>query len=169
MKKVLLSLSLVIAASGFVNAQDDGHGHAAVGTTNAAGTPPPAQTAPSSNLKLEDMAFKTDLHDFGTVQEGGDIKYEFEFKNNGKEPIIVSSVTASCGCTGASGSSDPVLPGKKSVIKAVYHTDGRVGAFNKAITVVSNAGAKVLTIKGTVEKAPETSVPQNKSMIKTAN
>lgn len=162
MKKVLLSLGLVIAASGFAMAQDDGHGHAAVGAA-------PQAAPPASNLKLEDMQFKTDVHDFGTVQEGGDIKYEFEFKNGGKEPIIVSSVTASCGCTGASGSSDPVLPGKKSVIKAVYHTDGRVGAFNKAITVVSNAGAKVLTIKGTVEKAPETSVPQNKSMVKTAN
>jgi hypothetical protein len=164
MKKVLLSLSFVFAATGYVMAQD-GHSAASTNTTAA----PQAQTPPPSSLKLEDMAFKTDMHDFGTVQEGGDIKYEFEFKNDGKEPIIISSVTASCGCTGASGSTDPILPGKKSLIKAVYHTDGRVGAFNKAITVVSNAGAKVLTIKGTVEKAPETSVPQNKSMIKTAN
>jgi hypothetical protein len=164
MKKVLLSLSFVIAASGYVMAQD---GHSAASTNM--GAAPQAQTPPSSNLKLEDMAFKTDMHDFGTVQEGGDIEYSFEFKNTGKEPIILSSVTASCGCTAPSWSKDPVLPNQKSVVKAVYHTDGRVGAFNKAITVVSNAGAKVLTIKGTVEKAPETSVPQNKSMIKTAN
>lgn len=163
MKKVLLSLSLVIAASGFAMAQD-GHGNAATG-----GAAPQAQTPPATNLKLEDLQFKTDMHDFGTVQEGGDIEYSFEFKNGGKEPIILSSVTASCGCTAPSWSHDPVLPGKKSIIKAVYHTDGRVGSFNKAITVVSNAGAKVLTIKGNVEKAPETSVPQNKSMIKTAN
>lgn len=163
MKKVLLSLGMVFLASGYVMAQTDASG----GSANLS-TTPQAQT-PATTLKLENLDFKTDMHDFGTVQEGGDIEYEFEFKNTGKEPIIINSVTASCGCTGASASKDPILPNKKSTIKAVYHTQGRVGQFNKAITVVSNAGAKVLTIKGTVEKAPETSVPQNKSMVKTAN
>lgn len=163
MKKVLLSLSLVFAATGYAMAQD-GHDHGTASTNMSSAVQ--AQTPPSS-LKLDDMAFKATEHDFGTVQEGGDIEFEFEFKNTGKEPIIISSVTASCGCTGASGSKDPILPGKKSNIKAVYHTQGRVGQFNKAITVVSNAGAKVLTIKGVVEKAPETSVPANKSMVKT--
>ena len=161
MKKVLLSLSLVVFASGFAIAQDN-HSAASVPTP---ATPQP-QAAPSTTLTPENLAFKTDTHDFGNVQESGDIEFDFEFKNTGKEPIILSAVTASCGCTAPSWSKEPVLPKKSSVIKAVYHTQGRVGPFNKAITVVSNAGTKVLTIKGTVEKAPETSVPANKSMVK---
>lgn len=168
MKKVLLSLGLVMFATGYSFAQGnhDGHDH---GTPVAAASATPAQpqAAPSTSLKSENLDFKTDIHDFGTVQEGGDIDFDFVFKNTGKEPIILNSVTASCGCTAPSWSKDPVLPGKTSTVKAVYHTQGRVGPFNKAITVVSNAGTKVLTIKGTVEKAPETSVPTNKSMIKT--
>jgi hypothetical protein len=165
MKKVLLSLGFVVMATGFSFAQDDhaGHDHgAAVATTSTPAQP----AAPSTTLKPENMDFKTDIHDFGTVQEGGDIEYDFVFKNTGKEPIILNAVTASCGCTAPSWSKDPVLPGKSNTIKAVYHTQGRIGPFNKAITVVSNAGSKVITIKGTVEKAPETSVPQNKSMVK---
>ncbi len=174
MKKVLLSLGLVVCATGFAIAQDhDGHNHAATGsitsptstaTTNLSTT---VQSAPATTLKPENMEFKTDIHDFGTVPEGGDIEYEFTFKNTGKEPITISAVNVSCGCTAPSWSKEPVLPGKKSAIKAVYHTQGRIGAFTKPITVVSNAGSKVITIKGNVEKAPETSVPANKSMVKT--
>jgi hypothetical protein len=54
-----------------------------------------------------------------------------------------------------------------TIIKASYGTQGRPGPFNKNLTVLSNAGSKVLFIKGEVEKAPESSVPQNNSMIKT--
>jgi len=113
------------------------------------------------------MVFKTELHDFGTVPEGPAAEYEFSFTNKGKEPLIIQAVNASCGCTTPSYSKDPVLPGKTGTVKASYNTAGRPNAFTKTITVTSNAGTKVLTIKGEVEKAPESSVPQNNSMIKT--
>lgn len=167
MKKVLLSLGLIALTSGFAMAQDNhaGHNH---GTADLQVAPKEASnTAQATSLKPENMEFKTDMHDFGTVAEGPDAEFKFEFKNTGKEPVILSAVTASCGCTAPEWSKEPVLPGKKSVIKAVYHTAGRPGGFNKTITVTSNAGVKVLTIKGTVEKAPESSVPANKSMMKT--
>lgn len=170
MKKILLSASLLAIFSGFASAQDNhaGHNHTTAATTTPANTQSLPQTAPAStSLKAENMEFKKDLHDFGTIAEGPDAEVKFEFKNTGKEPIIVSSASASCGCTAPEYSKEPVLPGKKGYIKAVYHSAGRPGPFNKAITVTSNAGVKVLTIKGTVEKAPEASVPANKSMMKT--
>lgn len=121
----------------------------------------------ASKLKPEDMFFKEPLHDFGTIQEGSGAEHVFEFVNNGKEPIIITNASASCGCTTPSYTKDPVLPGKKGTIKAVYNTQGRVAPFTKTITITSNAGVKVLTIKGEVEKAPSSSVPENNSMIKT--
>ncbi len=173
MKKILLSFGFVVLACGFAVAQDNhaGHNHGTAAATTVASPanqqPTAVQAAaPATSLKPENLEFKKELHDFGTIAEGPDAEYKFEFKNTGKEPIILSAVTASCGCTAPEWSKEPVLPGKKSVIKAVYHSAGRPGAFNKAITVTSNAGVKVLTIKGTVEKAPESSVPANKSMMK---
>jgi hypothetical protein len=59
------------------------------------------------------------------------------------------------------------MPGGTGTINVSYHTKGRPNAFTKTISVVSNAGTKVLTIKGNVEKAPAGSVPENSSMIKT--
>lgn len=158
MKKIILSLSLVFVCLGVTVAQDKKQNVTGKGVE----TP-----APKSSLALENMAFANDSHDFANIPEGPNAEYEFHFKNTGKEPIIVERVQASCGCTTPSYSKDPVLPGKEGTIKASYGTNGRPGPFTKTITVVSNAGTKVLTIKGSVEKAPSTSVPENTSMIKT--
>jgi hypothetical protein len=135
----------------------EGHDHGPAATT----------TTPASNLKPEDVVFSSETHDFGTIPEGPAAEYEFTFTNKGKEPLIIQQVHASCGCTTPSYSKEPVLPGKTGKVKASYATAGRPNAFTKTITVVSNAGTKMLTIKGEVEKAPESSVPQNTSMIKT--
>jgi hypothetical protein len=85
----------------------------------------------------------------------------------GKEPIIIQKAQPSCGCTVPQFSSEPVAPGATGTINVAYHTKGKPNPFTKTITVVSNAGTKVLTIKGNVEKAPTGSVPENVSMIKT--
>ena len=172
MKKVLLTLSIAFLATGaYAQSHDDhkGHKHAAPSpaATQPAAKPAAATPARQTSLKPENMAFNTDSHDFGTIAEGPAGEYEFEFKNTGKEPLTIETVQASCGCTTPSYSKEPIAPGKTGKIKASYNTVGRPGAFTKSITVTSNAGVKVLTIKGTVEKAPTSSVPENNSMIKT--
>jgi hypothetical protein len=133
----------------------DGHSH---------GTP--AATV-SSTLTVDNMAFKSDVHDFGTVEEGPSAEYVFTFTNTGKEPLTIQRVSASCGCTTPDWTKEPVLPGKTGIVKASYGTAGRPGHFDKTLTVFSNAGTKTLSIKGDVEKAPDTSAPQNTSMIRT--
>ena len=166
MKKVILSLGVLLLSAGVTMAQhkkhkgDDGQ---TVATTPATTT----NATPATTLKADDMDFTTPVHDFGTVAEGPDATCEFTFKNNGKEPIIIQKAQPSCGCTVPSFSSEPVPPGATGTINVAYHTKGKPSAFTKTITVVSNAGTKVLTIKGNVEKAPTGSVPENVSMIKT--
>lgn len=179
MKKILLSIGFVTLVSSFAIAQDNHAGHNHDHSTVSAA--PPVKAAPSNaaptqgtanatintNMKPEDMIFTEEIHDFGTIPEGPKAEYEFSFVNNGSEPIVIQQVHASCGCTTPSYSKEPVKPGKKGAIKAVYNTQGRPAPFNKTITVVSNAGTKVLVIKGTVEKTPDSSVPKSNSMMKT--
>jgi hypothetical protein len=76
-------------------------------------------------------------------------------KNVGKEPIIISKATGSCGCTVPNWPKEPILPGASSAIKVTYDTK-RVGAFTKSVTISSNAktDTKMLTIKGTVKEVP---------------
>lgn len=178
MKKFLLLFGAVVFSTGFAFAQGhsdhDGHNHGTnnVVSTVVQSTSPTAQPTsnagnkPATTLTTENLAFEHEVHDFGTLPEGPSAEYTFTFKNTGKEPINLQTVNASCGCTTPSWSKEPVLPGKTGTIKASYATDKRPGNFTKSITVVSNAGTKVLTIKGNVEPAPTGSVPTNaKSMI----
>ncbi|MBA9077920.1 MULTISPECIES: DUF1573 domain-containing protein [Rufibacter] len=106
------------------------------------------------------LSFEKETHDFGTVAEGPVITYEFKVKNTGNQPVVISNVQASCGCTTPEWSKDPILPGKTAVVKAGYNTSGRPGAFNKALTITSNATpeTQMLFIKGTVT-AKEAAAP----------
>lgn len=107
------------------------------------------------------IAFQKETHDFGVVTEGAQASYDFEFTNTGSAPVIISNVSASCGCTTPFWTREPVLPGKTGKVTASYNSTGRPGVFYKTVTVVSNANnaTAVLTIKGTVE--PKTPVVTN--------
>lgn len=95
------------------------------------------------------ISFNETTHDYGTIKKGSDGSCVFTFTNSGKIPLVLSNVQASCGCTTPYWPKTPVAPGKSGEIKIEYNT-GNVGAFQKTITVYSNAQTIVLTIKGTV-------------------
>jgi len=176
MRKLLFVFGIILLSGGVVMAQGRKNKknkdkeaplviESAANATPVSGNPGPS--APATTLKADDLAFTDLVHDFGTVMEGPDAQCVFTFKNNGNEPIIIQKAQPSCGCTVPSFSSEPVAPGATGKIDVAYHTKGKPNAFAKSITVVSNAGTKVLTIKGTVEKAPTSSVPENTSMMRT--
>lgn len=91
------------------------------------------------------------VFDFGEIRQKTPVSHTFKFTNAGDEPIVISSVRASCGCTVTSYSKEPVPPGSEGFVKATYDA-ARVGVFSKTITVNANIaeGSIDLTIKGTV-------------------
>jgi len=107
------------------------------------------------------IEFKKTVHDYGTIFQGANGECEFEFTNVGSEPLVLSNVQSSCGCTVPSWPREPILPGKTAVIKVKYNTD-RVGGINKTVTVYSNAvdNPKVeLRIQGQVKPKQEEALP----------
>lgn len=98
------------------------------------------------------LSFEKDTHDFGLIAEGTQATYEFKVKNVGDQPVIIADVRPACGCTTPTWTKEAILPGKTGLISAVYNSTGRPGAFNKAITVSSNAmdTEQVLHLKGVV-------------------
>ncbi|MHB8136100.1 MAG: DUF1573 domain-containing protein, partial [Anaerolineaceae bacterium] len=115
----------------------------------SATTPQANQTVPAKTE--ESIVFEKIVHDYGTIAQGADGNCEFKFTNTAKTPLILSNVKASCGCTVPEWPKEPIAPGKSSSIKVKYNT-ATVGAFNKSITVSSNAlnGTVMLQIKGNV-------------------
>lgn len=117
---------------------------------------------PNPDPNAAEIAFDTEVIDFGTVEYGADITKEFRFRNTGKSVLILDNVKPGCGCTTPTWSKDPVKPGGSGIIKVQYDTK-RVGSFEKTITVTSNAktASKVIRIKGVVKPNPNPA-PQDK-------
>src|SRR5690606_24795210 len=102
------------------------------------------------NSKAE-FKFEKETHDFGKVPQNKPVSYEFTFTNVGTEPIIISEVKPSCGCSVAEFTKTPVKPGETGKIKVTY--DAKVKQpFTKNFTVRSNTKTpvKTLYIKGEV-------------------
>ena len=91
--------------------------------------------AQDKGAKIE---FKAYTIDYGTINKGADGIRTFEFTNSGDEPLIVSNVKSSCGCTIPKKPKKPILPGENGEIEVKYDTN-RVNPIRKTITVTSNA------------------------------
>src|SRR6476660_4959924 len=78
-------------------------------------------------------------YDFGTKSEGEVVEYSYRFKNSGDYPLVVTNVSASCGCTVPEKPEEPVQPGETGYIKVKFNSTGRVGEVHKTVTVQSNS------------------------------
>lgn len=104
------------------------------------------------------------IYDFQSLNEG--IKYNTEFKitNVGNEPLIISNVASGCGCITTSFPKEPIKPNDSKTIQVVYNTAGRMGAFNKSVTLTSNSTSDasiILNIKGNVDNKAKISSNNN--------
>jgi len=94
------------------------------------------------------------VHDFGEIAEGQVVEYSFRFTNTGSKPLVVSNVSASCGCTVPEKPEEPVKPGESGFIKVKFDSNRRPGETSKSITVIANTepAFPTLTIKGIVKE-----------------
>jgi len=91
--------------------------------------------------------------DFGTIAEGEQINFIYKFKNTGEKPLVLSQVTANCGCTvPQTWPREPIGPGEKGEISVSFDSNGREGTQTKVISVVCNTrpATHTLLLKGTV-------------------
>ena len=109
------------------------------------------KTEVNTNPNAPTILFESNVVDYGEIAKGSDgVKY-FNFTNGGNEPLIISNVRSSCGCTVPEYQRTPIGPNQESQIKIKYDTK-RVGPFRKTITIFSNVegGSVLVTVKGRV-------------------
>jgi hypothetical protein len=117
-----------------------------------------AFTASAQDNEKAEFKFNEEKHDFGKIPQGTPVTTVFEFTNIGKEPLILTEVKPTCGCTIADYTKTPVKSGEKGLIKITYNA-AVAAPFNKTIVVTSNAKTpqKYLNIVGEVIAKPATS------------
>lgn len=94
------------------------------------------------------MEFDKLRHDFGDVKPDSDNTTMFKVTNTGKRPLIISDVSASCGCTTPKKPEGPIAPGKSDVIEVTFHPKpGQVNEIIKTVTVTANTVDKIHTLE----------------------
>jgi len=117
-----------------------------------------ATTALAQDNEKAEFKFNEEKHDFGKIPQGTPVTTEFVFTNIGKEPLILTNVQPTCGCTIADYTKTPVKSGDKGSIKITYNA-AVAAPFTKTIVVTSNAKTptKNLIIVGEVVAKSATS------------
>ena len=115
-------------------------------------------TARAQDNEKAEFKFNEEKHDFGKIPQGTPVSTIFEFTNIGKEPLTLTEVRPTCGCTIADYTKTPVKSGEKGIIKITYNA-AVAAPFNKTIVVTSNAKTpqKYLVIIGEVVAKPAAS------------
>lgn len=99
----------------------------------------------------DEMLFDKTSHDFGQMVYASDATVIFKFRNNSKQPIAITNVKSSCGCTVPTWTREPIQPGESNTITVAYNTT-IPGSFNKTIQVFSTANNSPvrLSVRGSV-------------------
>ena len=114
----------------------DGHNHDEENGENA--MLKEAQSKPLTNIVLTDSEYS-----FGDIKKGEKVKHVYEITNTGSNPLIISAVKPTCGCTAPEYTKDPILPGQKGQITLEFDSTNFDGSVFKTAEVYAN-----------VEKAP---------------
>ena len=96
----------------------------------------------------------------GSILEGTKMEVVFRFKNTGVKPLVIESAQASCGCTVAEKPEEPIMPGQEGRIKAVFNSQGRVGANHKTINVRANTAPPSHIVEFNVNVVGKTEGPK---------
>jgi hypothetical protein len=111
------------------------------------------------------ITFDKKTHDFGDIKPGDKVEYTYHFTNTGNEPLIITNVQVTCGCTTPKGwPRDPIPPAGKGEITVGFNSAGKSGKQSKTVTVISNAvnsdGNQISFTTTILDKAPDSN-PQH--------
>jgi hypothetical protein len=86
--------------------------------------------------------------------DGEVVEHTFRFTNTGSKDLVISSASASCGCTIPNWPKEPIAPGEKGEIKVEFNSNGKKDMVTKDITILANTNPvkTILQIKVFVEK-----------------
>lgn len=75
---------------------------------------------------------------FGDIKQDSFVEHDFVVTNTGGDTLIISDVSASCGCTAAKPEKNILKPGESAKINVKFNTIGRQGHQQKYVYIKSN-------------------------------
>ena len=78
------------------------------------------------------------VYDFGGIPKGAFVEYQFEIRNTGGAPLIISAMKCESANVKCKWPSKPLKPGKKAFVSVIYTANTDEGSFREDIFVASN-------------------------------
>jgi Protein of unknown function (DUF1573) len=118
----------------------------------------PANLAQLDTVNYTTIKWINPVVNLGTLKEGDSTTIRYRFKNTGENPLFLSAVRPSCGCSVPHYSEEAIMPDEEGELTVNFNTAGQSGVIHKTITVTSNTAngvRHVLTINGLLETVKE--------------
>lgn len=99
------------------------------------------------------MDFDEEAFNFGTIKKGEIVKHVFNFKNSGKQTLIIRKMSSTCGCTASEPSAYEIPAGETGNIAVSFNSTGKIGKQFQTITLITNdphKPTKLLRVIGSV-------------------
>lgn len=100
------------------------------------------------------LALSEPEFDFGKIKKGDKVEHVYEVTNTGKNPLIISSVHPTCGCTVPDYTKDPILPGQKGKITLKFDSSNFEGMVHKSAEVYANVAQVPIELQFTADIQP---------------
>jgi hypothetical protein len=110
--------------------------------------PADAKKANEDDFGQTTMIFDKEEIDLGNVKKGSKTKAVFTVTNTGKNPLNITNVQPSCGCTTASKPEKPIPPGGSDKIEVVFEPKpDQTKEQTKSVTITANTDPAVVVLK----------------------
>ena len=93
-------------------------------------------TTIDSSLKFE---FTKEIHNFGTLQSGEIVTYNFKLVNTGGSSFKIDKTEANCGCITTSFTTNTITPGDSTYLEVTFDSSGEVGRVYQEVKVAIKA------------------------------
>jgi hypothetical protein len=120
-----------------------------------------AQTSPAKPAaqKVDGpiITLQKSSHDFGDINQGDVVEQVFKFTNTGNQPLIISEIKTTCGCTTPVFPKNPIMPGASGEIKVGFNSAGKTNKQTKVLPIISNASneASITFSTNVIVKQPQ--------------
>jgi hypothetical protein len=98
---------------------------------------------------------KNPVFKFPKAKEGVTVEHVFTVTNSGKSPLFISDYEVECSCTKAYFTKDPIMPGKSTLIKITFETEGKSYYQDRIIYLKTNTKKKTEKLRFKVFVEPK--------------
>lgn len=110
--------------------------------------------ATNNTQVLTNLALSEPEFDFGKIKKGDKVEHVYEVTNTGKNPLIISSVVPTCGCTVPEFTKDPIMPGQKGKVTLKFDSTNFQGIVHKTAQLYANVSQVPIELKFTADIQP---------------